>query len=245
MHTATASDTTPLLAALGFIERLPAFESAEELLDEMQRVLAPHGIEKIMVRTLPQRSLAKGLVAARWPREFIDYYDRAECIRYDPIARRARLSASPFLWDASLLDRECAQTRELMQVAAAFGLAEGVVVPIHRPHGRTASVSLMGGRMALDAHDLPVLRAMALYVFDELWRRHEGRNGQPCRALTTREQEVLALSADGNTAQEIADILHIAKRTVDEHSGNVCRKLKAFTRTHAVAIAVREGLIHL
>jgi DNA-binding CsgD family transcriptional regulator len=62
-------------------------------------------------------------------------------------------------------------------------------------------------------------------------------------SLTPREREVLWWAAEGKSAWEIGEILHIAKRTVDEHTHNAARKLGAANRTQAVAIALRERLI--
>ena len=64
-------------------------------------------------------------------------------------------------------------------------------------------------------------------------------------SLTPREREVLAWVAQGKSAGEIAEILHIAKRTVDEHVQTAVRKLGALNRTHAVAIALRDGIIEI
>ena len=64
-------------------------------------------------------------------------------------------------------------------------------------------------------------------------------------ALTLREREVLAWSAQGKSAWEIGEILNLAKRTVDEHAKTAMRKLSARTRTQAVAIAIRERLFDL
>jgi len=63
--------------------------------------------------------------------------------------------------------------------------------------------------------------------------------------LTAREREVLAWAAVGKSAWETAEILHITKRTVDEHTQTAFRKLGAVNRTHAVAIALREGIISI
>ncbi len=63
--------------------------------------------------------------------------------------------------------------------------------------------------------------------------------------LTARESEVLRWVANGKSAREIGEILNIARRTVDEHVQTATRKLGAFNRTHAVAIALRDGLIKL
>jgi DNA-binding CsgD family transcriptional regulator len=62
-------------------------------------------------------------------------------------------------------------------------------------------------------------------------------------SLTPREREVLWWAAEGNSAAQIGAILHITKRTVDEHTQNAARKLGAANRTQAVAIALRERLI--
>ena len=63
--------------------------------------------------------------------------------------------------------------------------------------------------------------------------------------LTPREIEVLAWVAQGKSAWEVGEILHIAKRTVDEHVRAAIRKLGAVNRTHAVAIALRDRIIDL
>jgi LuxR family transcriptional regulator, quorum-sensing system regulator BjaR1 len=63
--------------------------------------------------------------------------------------------------------------------------------------------------------------------------------------LTARENEVLGWVAKGKSAWEIGEILHITKRTVDEHVQTGVRKLGAVNRTHAVAIALRDGIIKI
>ena len=61
--------------------------------------------------------------------------------------------------------------------------------------------------------------------------------------LTKREREVLRLLADGMRNEEIGRNLHIAAETARAHIRNAMRKLDADTRTHAVALALRESLI--
>jgi LuxR family quorum sensing-dependent transcriptional regulator len=63
--------------------------------------------------------------------------------------------------------------------------------------------------------------------------------------LTARESEVLRWVAHGKSAWEIGEILDITKRTVDEHVQGGVRKLGAANRTHAVALALRDGIIKL
>jgi LuxR family quorum sensing-dependent transcriptional regulator len=63
--------------------------------------------------------------------------------------------------------------------------------------------------------------------------------------LTPREIEVLRWVADGKSAREIGETLHIAKRTVDAHVQSGVRKLGASNRTHAVTLALRDGIIKI
>ena len=61
--------------------------------------------------------------------------------------------------------------------------------------------------------------------------------------LTEREQQVLALIADGHQTREVAEQLCYSERTVKNVLHEVVTKLNARSRSQAVACAVREGLI--
>ncbi|HEX4428905.1 MAG TPA: AAA family ATPase [Frankiaceae bacterium] len=63
------------------------------------------------------------------------------------------------------------------------------------------------------------------------------------RELTAREQEVLALVAQGRSNRQIADVLYISAKTVSVHVSNILAKLEAAGRTEAVAVARRRGLL--
>jgi len=64
-------------------------------------------------------------------------------------------------------------------------------------------------------------------------------------ALSPREQEVLALLAEGASNKEIARRLGISVHTAKFHVGSVIDKLDAVGRTDAVAHAARIGVLHL
>ncbi len=61
--------------------------------------------------------------------------------------------------------------------------------------------------------------------------------------LTTREREVLKLVAEGYTNKEIAALLGISVKTVENHRGNIMRKLDLHDRTELARYAVRIGLV--
>jgi DNA-binding NarL/FixJ family response regulator len=61
--------------------------------------------------------------------------------------------------------------------------------------------------------------------------------------LTTREQQVLSLIAEGHPTREVAARLCYSERTVKNVLHDVVTKLGARSRSQAVAHAVRDGLI--
>ena len=63
--------------------------------------------------------------------------------------------------------------------------------------------------------------------------------------LTPRELTALRLMADGKANKEIANELGISERTVKTHLGHLFEKLGVTSRTEAVKIATRRGLVRL
>ncbi len=61
--------------------------------------------------------------------------------------------------------------------------------------------------------------------------------------LTAREREILQLLADGMSNADVAGKLFISQETVKSHVRHILSKLEADTRTHAVAIALRQAII--
>lgn len=64
-------------------------------------------------------------------------------------------------------------------------------------------------------------------------------------ALTDREMDVLRQVASGNANKIIADNLKISEETVKAHMRKILSKLGANDRTHAVAIALKRGIIEI
>ena len=63
--------------------------------------------------------------------------------------------------------------------------------------------------------------------------------------LTPRELSTLRLMADGKANKEIANELGISERTVKTHLGHLFEKLGVTSRTEAVKVATRRGLVRL
>jgi DNA-binding CsgD family transcriptional regulator len=66
--------------------------------------------------------------------------------------------------------------------------------------------------------------------------------GEP---LTDRETEVLAGAAEGETAAQTGARLFLSSETVKSYRKRIIAKLGARNGTHAVALALRSGLLPL
>ncbi len=97
-----------------------------------------------------------------------------------------------------------------------------------------AVVAVRAGRLALDEGLIQVLARSPIA---------DGRGGTPRAEVSARELEVLRLIAQGQTNKAIAARLDISDRTVQGHIANIFDKLSASSRTEAVMIGIRLGLI--
>lgn len=78
-------------------------------------------------------------------------------------------------------------------------------------------------------------------VRDYLQRTAE--EGAPTTSLTTREQQILSLLADGHSSQDIAAKLVISPSTVYSHRSRLMEKLGLTSRYDLLQYARRHGLI--
>jgi DNA-binding NarL/FixJ family response regulator len=69
--------------------------------------------------------------------------------------------------------------------------------------------------------------------------RGEGREQE----LTPREEEVVKLVAEAHTNKEIAGVLGLSEKTVENHRSNAMHKLGMRDRVELVRYAIRRGLI--
>jgi DNA-binding NarL/FixJ family response regulator len=73
----------------------------------------------------------------------------------------------------------------------------------------------------------------------------EGETGSQEATLTPRQREVLQLIAEGNSAKEIARVLHISVRTAEAHKARIQDALGVRTTAELVQYAIRQGIISM
>jgi len=172
----------------------------------------------------------------------------------NPQAIFARASESKA--DVVLVDLE----REA-SLALTTKISSPVVLLIDNPDPNWTALALRFGVRAILARDakpdeiLHAIKAaqsglvlLSAEVTDSLAKHVRApaqKNDEPLEQLTTRELEVLAMLAEGLGNRQIADRLRISDHTVKFHISSILDKLDASTRTEAVTIALRMGLILL
>jgi LuxR family quorum sensing-dependent transcriptional regulator len=231
--------------AFDFIDSLDRLYTPDAVIGAMHRVISRFGFEWLAFTGLvpkPGETFDDLVLAEHAPDGFHALYNARDYIRFDPNMRRAVHSSRPFDWTwEDYGDEHGPRSVEIMRVLADFTLAQGFIVPIHGVGGYEAAVAMAGADTEVGAEAKPGLHLMSLYAFERLRELLAKRpKGKP--ALTRREREVLAWSAQGKSAWEIGEILSVGKRTVDEHAQTAMRKLGAANRTQAVAIALRHRL---
>ena len=135
--------------------------------------------------------------------------------------------------------QECSRLNEVSGVAGAVPVAraQSRFVPAHTPtSSRSLSVTSADiwrflGRPAAPAEVLVSSRVDTV--------------PGPFVQLTPREMATLRLLADGKANKEIANALDISERTVKSHLAHLFEKLAVTSRTEAIKVATRRGLVRL
>ena len=127
--------------------------------------------------------------------------------------------------------------------AREHGLAEGVAIPVFGADGARGSLSLGGARMELKDTEIAMLEIAANLAVETATAVAGHRKTARDLGLTTREYDCLRWTADGKTDRDIAELLGLAVRTVEDHGASLRRKLDAVNRAHLVTRAFRSGLL--
>ena len=65
------------------------------------------------------------------------------------------------------------------------------------------------------------------------------------KKLTSRQEQILQLLAEGHPTKEIANLLHISPRTVETHKYNIMQELKLKTTAELIKYAIRQGIVSI
>jgi DNA-binding NarL/FixJ family response regulator len=61
--------------------------------------------------------------------------------------------------------------------------------------------------------------------------------------LTSRQREVLQLIVEGQSSKEIAEVLHLSRRTIEFHRYNIMKELSLRTTAELIQFAIKSGVV--
>ena len=189
-------------------------------------------------------------VLSTYPAIWSDHYLSSGYDQVDPVIAASRRQTVPFFWGAldGARPSDSAAIR-LFDDAASFGIVSGLTVPFRGPKGRTALFTLSTDEVS------PALlrRAEELKTYVQVCGLHLHNQLAACVArfgpehrkpsLTPRQQACLLAAAEGQSAKQAARSIDLTPRTIQHHHEEAKRRLGARSLTHAVALALRVGMI--
>lgn len=188
-------------------------------------------------------------IISSYPKDWVRHYQAEELQRIDPVVRPAHWPNRAFSWTGdSRYWRDAAQ-RRFFGEAGNFRIRCGVTVPIRTGGNSFAAFTLAAEEQSEDFaryidEAVDTLQLMGLYFHTHVYGKMRLGLGRVDDApLTLRETQCLAWAARGKTMADTAQILGIAKRTVEFHLDNARAKLDALTVSHAVAEAIRREFL--
>ena len=154
------------------------------------------------------------------------------------LAEHARLAGIPAVqeWQRALDAFGYGHAYE--QARCHWRLSSALVTVGDRDAARTHARAAAEAAQRMGA--VPLQRAVAAAVSRD---RLAAPGSTADSVLTEREREVLALVAEGLTNREIGARLFISAKTASVHLSNLMAKLNVSSRTEAVTVAQRRGLL--
>lgn len=190
-----------------------------------------------------------GVISQLRPRPEIEIVDEADLAR-----ARVAVVVTDVLDDTTLrvlravqrggVPRTVLVAGVLDDVALAAAAEAGVSGLLRRSEATPEALARVVCRVAAGQGEVPAdLLGRLLDQVGRLQRQVLTPRGIAFTGLSDREREVLRLVADGYDTAEIATCLCYSERTVKNTLHDVTSRLQLRNRSHAVAYALREGLI--
>lgn len=234
---------------MSIIESIQRETRDDAILDIMFKAIGRYGFDSFIISGLPDRGqdVRPFVLLSGWDAEWYARYTERGYVHSDPVAKHCFSTALPFDWSDAPFDPEVdLAAKNVVDEARAFGLCEGLCVPIHMEGGMQGVVSFVGNPDHLDTVARLELHMLGLYAHGRLRSLNAGNiEAKPRRAITAREAEVLKWAAMGKTAAEIAEITGLTTRTINQHCENAQKRMGTNNRLHTVVEAIRHRLIIL
>lgn len=210
----------------------------------MRRMAGLVGAEHYLMLDTPPEHTAERMrvIASDWPHDTIEIIGLERIARLAGTTSAARLGAAPS--EFARLGGSALQglvDPELARLLDEFGHRELVAARIHAGLSRGLLILSTAEENTIDSGELPGVQLLCCHAWSKL-------NRGPPRGLledplSERERECLRWVSEGKTTDEVAVILDVSANTVNRYILHATQKLSAASRTMAITVAIRSGII--
>lgn len=184
------------------------------------------------------------IINVSYPEEWLKVYAMRKYYEIDPVVKENFTRYQIQFWSDTY--KKYKTPKNFISVAEDYRLNAGYTCGIKNPAACAGSLFSFGGP-SIEYHPRTdiILQQIAPHFHHSLVRIGQRNEADTLAPLSGKEIEVLNWVKYGKSSWDISRILGISDKTVNYHLGNIMKKLDTSNRTHAVAVAIRNGLIGL
>jgi DNA-binding CsgD family transcriptional regulator len=181
-----------------------------------------------------------------YPCDWLEVYVKQRYDKIDPIVTENYTNYKLQYWADTY--RKYQTPPDFISTAKDFKLKDGYTLGFKdwKANTKIGSIfSIAGQAMDRSPRTELILNTVIPHFHQTLIRLTSNQGKSKTESLTLREMEVLNWLKYGKTSWDISRILKISERTVNFHCSSVMQKFDAVSRSHALAIAINNGVISL
>ena len=228
-----------------FLERLEATDTANGLSSLAEVLRDTYGVENVSY--LATNLNGQPFVSSTYDPKWAAHYESQNYMLIDPVVRGALQQFHPLDWKK--LDWSTKRTRNFLNESIEFGIGkQGYTIPIRGPNGQAAIFAVNHNSkddswarfLGEHAHDFMLI---SHYFHQKVLTAANVTETIEGRELSPRELDVLKYLGIGLSRGKTAEKLAISEHTLRVYVDSARYKLGALNTTHAVAIALAQGVI--
>jgi LuxR family quorum sensing-dependent transcriptional regulator len=233
---------------MALLEQIRDAPDERAICDALLRIGTRYGLTQVLCGVVPAEETPGPAARAqilfnRWPDEWLlRYFDEGH-VHKDPVIHRVLATDSGFRWSEAIAQAPSPAADHLFGAAREHGLADGIAIPVFTADGARGSLSLGGERIALTNAEIRMLEVAANLAVECAGAVEMQRMTARELGLTMREYDCLRWTAEGKTDRDIAELMGLAVRTVEDHGATLRRKLNAINRAHLITRGFRAGIL--
>ncbi|WP_041247856.1 PA1136 family autoinducer-binding transcriptional regulator [Komagataeibacter medellinensis] len=166
------------------------------------------------------------------------HVDATSYVRRCPVTHHMLETHEPFFWTKTT--GASGEYYRIVDTPQGAGI-HGIQIPIFGPLGLEGAMSLGGTQIDASVTARLALSLAAGAAFATVRRLLDGPSEKIAIRLSEREREVLSWTAAGRRQVDIAAILGLSERTVENHLRRIRKRLGASTTAQAIRTAIQNG----